>query len=118
MVVNRARLSPALQTVPQFLIRGEQHIAALTPDFSTFSGRPGLLAGVNFALAKPGDTVAIYALGCGATNPPTQAGTIAAQASAVSVQRGRSECCGGDQAIALVVDGVANAQNRFIAIGQ
>ena len=34
--------------------------------------------------AKPGDAIAIYALGCGPTSRRTQAGTVAAQASALS----------------------------------
>jgi len=146
VVVNRARLSPTLQTVPQFLIDGKQYVVALTPDFTTFIGRPGMLSGVNFTLAKPGDTVAIYALGCGPTSPPTQAGTVAAQASAISSpyrlriggQTANVSFAGivggtiglyqfnvvvpnvpaGDQAIDLEIDGVPNAQNLMIAIGQ
>jgi uncharacterized protein (TIGR03437 family) len=146
VVVNRARLSPTLQTVSQFLVDGKQYVVALTPDFTTFIGRPGMLAGVNFALAKPGDTVAIYALGCGPTNPPTQAGTVAAQASAISSpyrlriggQTANVTFAGmvggtiglyqfnvvvpnvpaGDQAIDLDIDGIPNGQNLFISIGQ
>ena len=146
VVVNRTRLSPTLQTVPQFLIDGKQYVVALTPDFATFIGRPGMLAGVSFALAKPGDTVAIYALGCGPTSPPTQAGTVAAQASALTSpyrlriggQTATVSFAGmvggtiglyqfnvvipnvpaGDQAIDLEIDGVPNSQNLVIAIGQ
>ena len=146
VVVDRARLSPTLQTVPQFLIDGKQYVVALTPDFSTFIGRPGMLAGVNFAAAKPGDTVAIYALGCGPTSPPTQAGTVAAQASAISSpyrlriggQQANVTFAGivggtiglyqfnvvipnipaGDHPIDLDIDGIPNAQNLVITIGQ
>lgn len=146
VMVNRARLSPTLQTVPQFNVDGKQYVVALTPDFSTFIGRPGLLPGVSFALAKPGDTVSIYALGCGPTNPPTQAGVIAAQGSALSLpfqlriggQLANVTFGGlvgatiglyqfnvvipnvapGDQPIELVVDGIPNAQNLVIGIGQ
>ena len=146
VMVNRARLSPTLQTVPQFNVDGKQYVVALTPDFSTFIGRPGLIPGVAFALAKPGDTVSIYALGCGPTNPPTQAGVIAAQGSALSLpfqlriggQLANVTFGGvvgatiglyqfnvvipnvpaGDQPIDLVVDGIPNAQNLVIGIGQ
>lgn len=69
--MNRARLSPTLQPAPQFLIDGKLYVVALTSDFTTLIGHPGMLAGVNFAAAKPGDTVAIYALGCGPTSQPT-----------------------------------------------
>ncbi len=146
VVVNRARLSPTLQTVPQFLIDGKQYVVALTPDFSTFIGRPGMLAGVSFVAAKPGDTIAIYALGCGPTSPPTQAGTVAAQASALSSpfrlriggQTANVTFAGmvggtiglyqfnivvpnvaaGDQPIDLEIDGVPNAQNLVLTVGQ
>ncbi|MBI2688941.1 MAG: hypothetical protein HYX27_21775 [Acidobacteria bacterium] len=146
VVVNRARLSPTLQTVPQFLVGGKQYVVALTPDFATFIGRVGLLQGVNFAPAKPGDNISIYALGCGPTSPPTLAGVIAAQASAVSSpytlriggQRANVTFAGivggtiglyqfnvvvpnvaaGDHPIELEIDGVPNAQNLFITVGQ
>jgi uncharacterized protein (TIGR03437 family) len=146
VTVNRARLSPTLQTVPQFNIGGAQHVVALTPDFSTFIGRPGMLAGVSFVTAKPGDAIAIYALGCGPTSPPTQAGVVAAQASALALPfelriGGRAaqvtfagivggtiglyqinlivpDVPVGDQPIELTIDGVGNAQGLVIAIGR
>ncbi|MBL8238257.1 MAG: hypothetical protein JNM66_12600 [Bryobacterales bacterium] len=146
VVVNRARVSPTLQTVSQFFIDNKQYVVALTPDFATFIGRPGMLQGVNFAPAKPGDTIAIYALGCGPTSPPTLAGTVAAQAAAISSpfrlriggQQATVSFAGivggtiglyqfnvvvpqvpaGDQPIDLDVDGIPNAQNLFITIGQ
>src|SRR5207302_9143631 len=33
VTVNRARISPTLQTVPQFNVGGKQYVVALTPDF-------------------------------------------------------------------------------------
>jgi uncharacterized protein (TIGR03437 family) len=118
---------------------------ALTPDFKTFIGRPGMLAGVAFVAAKPGDTVSIYALGCGPTNPPTQAGVVAAQSSPLAlpyqVKIGGvtaplpfagmvrnsiglyqfnvtiPSVVTGDQTIELIVDGVPNSQNLVITIG-
>lgn len=146
VLINRSRLSPTLQTVPQFLVGGKQYVVALTPDFSTFIGRPGLVAGVNFTTAKPGDRIAIYALGCGPTSPPTQAGVVAAQASALTLPyRLRiggqpaevtfagvvggtiglyqfnlivPQVAAGDQPIDLEIDGVPNTQNLYIQIGQ
>lgn len=145
VMVNRARVAPTLQTVPQFLIDGRQYVVALTPDFATYIGRPGMLAGVNFAPARPGDTVSIYALGCGPTTPPTQAGTVASQASALgSAYRLRiggqqatvtfagvvggtiglyqfnvvvPAVAAGDQPVELEVDGMPNSQNLVITIG-
>ncbi len=70
VMVNRTRLSPTLQAGLQFLIGGKQYVVALTPDFQTFIGRPGMLLGVAFQAARPGDTISTYALGCGPTMPP------------------------------------------------
>jgi len=144
--VNRARLSPTLQTVPQFNVGGRQHVVALTPDFTRFIGEPGMIPGVAFVAAKPGDNVAIYALGCGPTSPPTSAGVVAAQGSALALpftlriggvvaQVTFAGLVGGTiglyqfnvvipnvgtgpQPIDLVIDGVPNAQNLVIFIGQ
>lgn len=143
--VNRSRISPTLQTVPQFNIGGKQYVVALTPDFKSFIGRPGMLAGVSFVAAKPGDTVSIYALGCGPTNPPTQAGVIGVQSSPLAlpyqVKIGGvtalvpfagmvrdsiglyqfnvtiPSVATGDQTIELIIDGVPNSQNLVITIG-
>lgn len=146
VMVNRARISPTLQTTPQFNVGGKQYVVALTPDFSTFIGRPGMLAGVAFVAAKPGDTISIYALGCGPTAPPTPAGVVAGQGSALTLPYelriggvpARVTFAGvagatiglyqinavvpavpaGDQTIELTVDGVPNAQKLTIVIGQ
>jgi len=143
--VTRSRISPTLQTVPQFNIGGKQYVVALTPDFKSFIGRPGMLQGVSFVTARPGDTVSIYALGCGPTSPPTQAGVIAAQGLPIALpfqlkiggvpasvpfagMVGGSiglyqfnvvipSVAAGDQSIELIVDGVPNAQNLVITIG-
>jgi uncharacterized protein (TIGR03437 family) len=146
VTVNRSRLSPTLQSVPQFLLGGKQYVVALTPDFSRFIGTPGLIQGVSFVLAHPGDNVSIYALGCGPTSPPTQAGVVAAQASALTLPYQLKiagvpatvtfaglvggtiglyqfnvvipTVAAGDQPIELTVDGVPSAQNLVITIGQ
>lgn len=143
---NRSRLSPTLQSVPQFNIGGKQYVVALTPDFASYIGRPNMLQGVSFIPARPGDTISIYALGCGQTSPPTQAGVIAAQgsplASPFQVRIGGIPAtvpfagmvggsiglyqfnvviptvAAGDQPIELIVDGVSNGQNLLIVIGQ
>jgi uncharacterized protein (TIGR03437 family) len=146
ITVNRARLSPTLQTVPQFLINGKQHVVALTPDFSTYIGHIGMIPGVAFRPAKPGDTISIYALGCGPTTPPTQAGVVAAQGSSLmlpytlqiggaTAQVSFAGIVGatiglyqfnvvvpalppGEHAITLTIDGVPNNQNLTIVTGQ
>jgi uncharacterized protein (TIGR03437 family) len=141
---TRARVSPTLQSVPAFNIGNKQYVVAQTPDFKAFIGTPGMVQGVNFVKAKPGDTVLIYALGCGPTNPATEAGVVASQNSALAlpfqlkiggvpanvafagVVAGSiglyqfnvtiPSVSAGDQPIELIVDSVANAQNLVITI--
>ena len=140
----RTRVSPALQSVPSFTFQGRAHVVAQTPDFRSFIGRQGMVQGVDFIPARPGDSVILYALGCGPTNPPTEAG-VAASANAplalpfelrIGGVRAPVTFAGivagtiglyqinatipsvltGDQPIELLVDGVSNNQNLHIAI--
>jgi uncharacterized protein (TIGR03437 family) len=144
--MTRTRLSPSLQSVPQFNIGGKQYVVALTTNFASYIGRPNMLAGVNFVAAKPGDIVTIYALGLGPTNPATPAGVAASAAGNVTlplqlkiggvpatvqfagVVQGSiglyqlnvviPNVLAGDQAMELSVDGVTNNQNLYIVVGQ
>ncbi len=142
--VTAAKVSPALLTTPIFLVGGKQYVAALFPDFVTFVGRANLIAGVPFRPAKAGDTIIIYAVGCGATNPASPAGEIVAAArplaSPITVRFGETTAtaqaflapqavglcqfnvtvpnvAAGDIAIEATVDGVAAGQNLFTTIG-
>ena len=54
--VQASRVSPALLTTPTFNVNNKQYVAALFPDFQTFVGPTGLIPGVSFRPAKPGDT--------------------------------------------------------------
>lgn len=140
----RTRVSPALQSVPSFTSQGRSHVVAQTPDFRSFIGRPGMVQGVNFTLAKPGDSIILYALGCGPTNPATEAGVAAGANARLSlpfelkiggvpapvafagivagsiglyqINATIPSVNGGDQPIELVVDGVSNNQNLYLAI--
>lgn len=143
-VATRSRLSPALQSIPQFNVGGRPFVVAQTTDFRSFIGRPGMVTGVNFTPAKVGDSIILYALGCGPTTPATAAGTVAGQNAPLALAHeiriaGRTarvtfggavagtiglyqfnvvipEVGPGDHPIELVVDGVTNAQNLLIAI--
>jgi uncharacterized protein (TIGR03437 family) len=145
VTVTRSRLSPTLLTTTLFKIGGKQYVVALTPNFASYIGRPNMIAGVPFVAPKPGDTVSIYALGLGPTNPATQAGVTAAQNSEVSlplqIKIGDVEATvsfkgllqgtiglyqlnvvipnvgAGDQKIELTVDGVKNEQDLTIVVG-
>jgi uncharacterized protein (TIGR03437 family) len=143
---TRARLSPTLLSAPNFSAGTKFYVVAQTPNFATYIGPNGLAPGVTFTQAKPGDTVIIFATGCGPTNPATQAGVLAAQNSPLALpyqlkiggQVANTSFAGmlagsvglyqfnvqipnlpaGDHPIELIVDGVPNAQNLVITVGQ
>jgi uncharacterized protein (TIGR03437 family) len=145
-MATRAQVSPTLLSVPQFSSGSTYYVVAQTPDFSTFIGPPNLVQGGNFEAANPGNTVIIFATGCGPTNPATQPGTLAAQNSTLTMPyqltiggtQANVTFAGivqgtvglyqfnvvipnvpaGDQPIILTVNGVPNAQNLMITIGQ
>ena len=52
-----------------------QYALAQTPDFRFFVGGPGIVEGLPSFAVKPGDSIIIYALGCGPTTPAVPAGT-------------------------------------------
>jgi uncharacterized protein (TIGR03437 family) len=76
VTLNVTAASPALLTTPSFLVSGKQYAAALHSDLKAFVGRPNLIAGQNFRPARPGSTIVLYAVGCGATTPPAETGRV------------------------------------------
>lgn len=74
VTVQKTKVSPALLTTPLFNVGGVQYVAAQHPDFQTFVGRTGFIAGVSFRPAMPGDTMILFAVGCGTTTPASPAG--------------------------------------------
>jgi uncharacterized protein (TIGR03437 family) len=74
--VTKTLVSPALLAPASFNVGGRQYVVAQFQDFTTFVGRPGLIDGLTFRPAQPGDTITIFAVGCGPTNPPAPAGTV------------------------------------------
>jgi len=146
VTLTSSHVSPTMLTTPTFRIAGKQHVVALTtPDFASYIGRPNMIPGVSFVAPRPGDTVVVYALGLGPTNPPTQAGVKAVQNSTVilplQVKIGNVDAqvpfkglvqgtiglyqlnivipnvAAGDQPIELIVDGIRNQQDLTIVVG-
>ena len=143
---TRVALSPTLLSVPNFTAGTSFYVVAQTPDFSSYIGPPNLVKGASFVAAKPGNTVIIFATGCGPTNPATQAGVLAAQnsplANAFQIKIGGVPAVvpfggmlagtvglyqfnvvipavpAGDQSVELIVNGVPNAQSLVITVGQ
>jgi uncharacterized protein (TIGR03437 family) len=80
--MTKKAVAPALLAPDAFKVNGKQYVVAQFAD-QTFVGPVGLIPGVPFRPAKPGEVVTIYAIGCGPVTPSTPAGTIAAGATAL-----------------------------------
>jgi uncharacterized protein (TIGR03437 family) len=82
MTMSKAAIAPALLAPDSFKVNGKQYVVAQFAD-QVFVGPSGLIAGVPFRPAKPGDVITIYAIGCGPVTPATPAGTIASGATSL-----------------------------------
>jgi uncharacterized protein (TIGR03437 family) len=74
----KTRVSPALHAHPSFNVGGRRYVVAFSADFSAFIGRENLVPGAGrpFRPARPGETITIFAMGCGPSNPPSPAGRV------------------------------------------
>lgn len=62
-------LEPGMLAPPSFIVNGSQYLAALFPDGQTYVLPPNTIPGVPSRQAKPGDTIIVYGVGFGGTNP-------------------------------------------------
>lgn len=145
VTVNKAKVSPALLTSNSFVVGGRQYVIAQTGTANppALVGKPGLISGITFQAVKPGDSITLYALGLGPTNPAVQAGVInggngdvtlpleiriGGQTAQVTFKSAPAGTIGyyqinvvipnigpGDQPIEMIVDGVSNGQNLFLS---
>ena len=143
VMVNKAKVSPALLTSPNFIVGGRQYVIAQIANSTTLVGKPGLVTGGTFQTIKAGDAITLYALGLGDTSPAVQAGVInpangdvtlplevriGGQTAQITFKAAPAGTIGyfqvnvivpnigsGDQTIEMVVDGVSNAQNLFLS---
>lgn len=76
VTMQKTATAPALLAPSSFIVGGKQWVVAQFPD-QTFVGKTGLIAGLNFRPAKPGETIIIYGIGFGPVTPSVAAGTIA-----------------------------------------
>jgi uncharacterized protein (TIGR03437 family) len=72
----KTRVSPALLAEPAFNVGGRQYVVAQSADFTSYIGRPNLISGLTFRPARPGETITIFAVGCGPTTPESPAGRV------------------------------------------
>jgi uncharacterized protein (TIGR03437 family) len=82
VTMTKKAIAPALLAPGAFNVNSKQYVVAQFAD-QTFVGPAGLIAGVAFRPAKPGEVITIYAVGCGPVSPPTPAGTIASGVSSL-----------------------------------
>lgn len=141
--VQKAKVTPALQTNGAFASGDRQYVVAFHPDFKAYVGPVGLIPGVNFRPAKPGDVIILYAVGSGPTG--AAAGQIPALPSplqlpyevriggvqALTVGLQPQGYIGlyqfnavvpplgpGDYPVDLVVDGIPTGQTLYTTIGE
>ncbi|MBM3759875.1 MAG: hypothetical protein FJW36_06470 [Acidobacteria bacterium] len=77
VAMTAAARSPGVLAPASFRVNGRQLAVAILPDNTTFVARAGEISGVTTRPARVGETVTIYMIGGGATNPAVPAGTVA-----------------------------------------
>jgi uncharacterized protein (TIGR03437 family) len=80
-VVNVSTTMPGLLAPEAFRVNGQQHVAALFPDWTTYvlPGRASL--GVPSRPAKPGDEIILLGIGFGGVTPSVPGGAVVSQAN-------------------------------------
>ncbi|MCP5120744.1 MAG: hypothetical protein GY953_58875, partial [bacterium] len=76
VTITKTGVTPALQSDSRFKAGETNYVVAFTTDFATFIGPPGLTPGASFRPAQPGETIIVFAVGCGPSFPATPAGQI------------------------------------------
>jgi uncharacterized protein (TIGR03437 family) len=75
--LQKNAIAPALLGPSSFIVGGKQYVVAQHLDQS-YVGKAGLIAGLNFKPAVPGETITIFGIGFGPVTPSSPAGVIAA----------------------------------------
>jgi uncharacterized protein (TIGR03437 family) len=79
VTVTKSRVSPAMLSDARFRAGGRDYAVAFFSDFRTFVGPENLVPGAAFRPARPGETIILFAVGCGPSNPPLPAGQVPSQ---------------------------------------
>jgi uncharacterized protein (TIGR03437 family) len=77
--------APALLAPSSFNVQGQQWVVAQHTDL-TYVGKSGLISGLTFSPAKPGETIIIYGIGFGPVSPTIGAGTIATLSNSLTTK--------------------------------
>jgi uncharacterized protein (TIGR03437 family) len=78
-MVTEAALVPGMLALPSWNVGGKQYIVSVFPDGVTFVGNTGLVSGLAFRPAKPGDTIIAYGIGFGDVTPSFAPGVVVTQ---------------------------------------
>ncbi len=78
--VQKVATTPGFLLPASFSTGGRQYLAAQFPD-QVYVGRAGLVQGVSFRPAKPGENITVYGLGFGDVAPYFAPGSVATQAT-------------------------------------
>ncbi|HLY17192.1 MAG TPA: IPT/TIG domain-containing protein [Bryobacteraceae bacterium] len=76
--------APGLWAPPVFQVNGNQYVGALAADWQTFILPAGAVPSLPSRPAKPGETIILFGVGFGGTNPQLDAGTLVGQANSLS----------------------------------
>jgi uncharacterized protein (TIGR03437 family) len=82
--VNVNTTQPGILAPASFVVNGNQYVAALFSDGTTFVAPPGSIPGVTSRQAKPGEVITIYGVGFGMVTPNIPAGQIVQQSNTVA----------------------------------
>lgn len=83
--LQKNAIAPALLAPSSFNVQGRQYVVAQHAD-QTYVGKAGLISGVTFSPAKPGETIVIYGIGFGPVTPSIGAGIIATQVNKLNTE--------------------------------
>jgi uncharacterized protein (TIGR03437 family) len=80
---QEASLAPGMLAPASFNIGGKQYLVALFQDGVTYVGNSGLIPGIPFQPAKPGDSITAYGIGFGAVTPIIAPGVVVGQQNSI-----------------------------------
>jgi uncharacterized protein (TIGR03437 family) len=91
IIVQEAPLAPGMLAPASFFVTGnppelvanKQYMVALFQDGVTYVGNSGLIPGVPFQPAKPGDSITAYGIGFGGVTPAIAPGVVAGQQNSI-----------------------------------
>jgi uncharacterized protein (TIGR03437 family) len=81
--MQKNAIAPALLSPSVFNTQGHQWVVAQHSNL-TYVGKTGLISGLTFTPAKPGETIVVYGIGFGPVNPNVSAGTIATASNSLT----------------------------------